>query len=691
MPRQHDKARRCKAIVGLQVLCGLLLACVVPAAAQPSPRPPLALSHRWQGGTLEPVLRAWRLRDGAALRQAAENGRALVEGGLQDGLWRLQLHVAGDPALAVDETQLAAHGGRVAAHGLDLVDIWLPLAALEPFLAAHPRVTFVQLPWRMVATVGPKTSEGAPLLRTPEMACLAADGTGTVVAVLDEGFEHLGEAAAAGEVPNLIGSLPGGSGDHGTMCCEVVADVAPGTAIYPTRTGTFAELQAFAKQLRAGSNPKGVSLVSHSAIWFGMSFGRHSGKACEVTDLVREGGVAWVNAAGNSSGGSFYRAAFSDSDGDGLHEFLPGVERLFFQQGGGRIQINLDWDDYDKRTVNLDLELWRQTGADKWELVDQSNLKANKYVPPMEQVAVDDAKAGNYALQVRAGGKVPQGMRLRIVSVGYGTAPFSVWHNNGNVYDPASCEGVLAVGAIQAGQYTTGPLEGYSSYGPTADGRLKPEVMAPTGVSTSRGAFYGTSAACPHAAGALAIWTAQTGQTAESLVPAMQDQAIPMGVAFPDESYGFGRVTLPPQSLGWDCSPTALPAPATCATACGSTGSRSCTQGCTWSPCEAPAEVCNGNDDDCDGSTDEGLSACTGGADASSGDSGPTDGEDGGTVDGVAAAADATAAAGGVAAPPTHDDGGCRSTPVRHGRSGWVLVAAVAFAVLRLQRARRAG
>ncbi len=44
-----------------------------------------------------------------------------------------------------------------------------------------------------------------------------------------------------------------------------------------------------------------------------------------------------------------------------------------------------------------------------------------------------------------------------------------------------------------------------------------------------------------------------------------------------------------------------------CTTACGSTGSRVCSGACAWGACAAPAETCNGRDDNCDGRTDEGC------------------------------------------------------------------------------------
>ncbi|MFO0651505.1 MAG: putative metal-binding motif-containing protein [Polyangiales bacterium] len=50
-----------------------------------------------------------------------------------------------------------------------------------------------------------------------------------------------------------------------------------------------------------------------------------------------------------------------------------------------------------------------------------------------------------------------------------------------------------------------------------------------------------------------------------------------------------------------------------CATACGSMGTRTCNPDCTWGPCAAPAETCNGRDDNCDGVVDNGF-ACAAGA-----------------------------------------------------------------------------
>ncbi|MFW5921179.1 MAG: putative metal-binding motif-containing protein, partial [Polyangiales bacterium] len=51
---------------------------------------------------------------------------------------------------------------------------------------------------------------------------------------------------------------------------------------------------------------------------------------------------------------------------------------------------------------------------------------------------------------------------------------------------------------------------------------------------------------------------------------------------------------------------------ASCTTSCGSTGSRTCQSDCTWEACIPPAESCNGEDDDCDGLVDEDFTCVPG-------------------------------------------------------------------------------
>ncbi len=69
-----------------------------------------------------------------------------------------------------------------------------------------------------------------------------------------------------------------------------------------------------------------------------------------------------------------------------------------------------------------------------------------------------------------------------------------------------------------------------------------------------------------------------------------------------------------------DADPAVHPAPLecrardrrSCSTTCGTTGSQTCDDTCTWGQCLGSRDGCNGVDDDCDGETDEDA-ACTAG------------------------------------------------------------------------------
>jgi len=88
----------------------------------------------------------------------------------------------------------------------------------------------------------------------------------------------------------------------------------------------------------------------------------------------------------------------------------------------------------------------------------------------------------------------------------------------------------------------------YSSRGPTNDGRMKPELVAPDGVSiTGSGGFpvpfFGTSAAAPHAAGVAALLLdADPSLSPSQISNVLQNTAVDLGSPGPDNSFGFGRI-----------------------------------------------------------------------------------------------------------------------------------------------------
>lgn len=106
---------------------------------------------------------------------------------------------------------------------------------------------------------------------------------------------------------------------------------------------------------------------------------------------------------------------------------------------------------------------------------------------------------------------------------------------------PADADEMLSVGAVTPERRNAG----FSSVGPSADGRVKPDVMAqgsPTMVVTERGtlmAAQGTSFACPLVAGLTAcLWQEHLQLTARQIVQLVR--SISDNAQHPDNVYGYG-------------------------------------------------------------------------------------------------------------------------------------------------------
>jgi subtilisin family serine protease len=117
----------------------------------------------------------------------------------------------------------------------------------------------------------------------------------------------------------------------------------------------------------------------------------------------------------------------------------------------------------------------------------------------------------------------------------------------GSLAIPADTDGAIAVGATY---WRDDAAEPFSSQGPTADGRLKPDLAAPDGVDTATylaegEQFYGTSASAPHVAGAIALLKARFGiYTMDQVVDILYGRAIDKGPSGRDNQYGRGRLDL---------------------------------------------------------------------------------------------------------------------------------------------------
>ncbi len=106
---------------------------------------------------------------------------------------------------------------------------------------------------------------------------------------------------------------------------------------------------------------------------------------------------------------------------------------------------------------------------------------------------------------------------------------------------PADADDILAVGAVSP----NGRNAAFSSVGPSADGRVKPDVMAPgspASVVTGRGTIIkdvGTSFSTPVVSGLVAcLWQALPGKTAREIIELVRRSG--NNYLTPDNIYGYG-------------------------------------------------------------------------------------------------------------------------------------------------------
>lgn len=150
----------------------------------------------------------------------------------------------------------------------------------------------------------------------------------------------------------------------------------------------------------------------------------------------------------------------------------------------------------------------------------------------------------------------------RLICAAMGNDGVKPWHY---LSSPADAEGILAVGAIAPDSTAAA----FSSYGPSADGRIKPEVAAP-GQSTvvflpqykdSLGTYIGglfngngTSFATPEIAGmAACLWQALPALSAAELRQLII--ASSSNYATPDARIGYG---IPNAAQAWKAAQTSL-------------------------------------------------------------------------------------------------------------------------------------
>jgi subtilisin family serine protease len=373
-------------------------------------------------------------------------------------------------------------------------------------------------------------------------------GRGIKVGVIDpDGFNGylnlLGNTLPPSELVHIFPEdaqfLNGSTGSHGTACAEIVHDMAPDAELYLAYSyGTEGGLGGAIDWMLAND----VKIISYSASSLvGPKDGK--GSAAEMVKKATDRGVLWVNSSGNYAQ-THLKMPFSDTDHNGWHEFPDGDEIMRIYPGEGGTAIGLSWNDVlNGATQNYDLYVLtpKPDGSGYDTLVSERSAQSGRASDhPFELLFNEFSPGGEYYLAIRA---VNSSAPTQFNLLGDGVE-FPYWMVDGSLGSPADSPDVLTVGATN---WQTDALEDYSSQGPTDDGRLKPEISAPAGVSSSvYGEFFGTSASAPHVAGAAAlVWNAYPTAGTSDIRDYLLQNALDLGPPGMDNGFGAGRLALP--------------------------------------------------------------------------------------------------------------------------------------------------
>jgi subtilisin family serine protease len=469
-----------------------------------------------------------------------------------------------DDTTAVQE-QLKGEGISInTAHG-NLLDIGIPVdlikerlesddpAAIFEELTELEHVTRVRLPKISTpdsslnlndqAPVYQMALESLPVINATAWHEAGFTGQGMRIGILDFGFDQyqdeLGNELPDSSMVTARSFIAGAEIDqtginHGTAVAEVIHAIAPDAylvfAAYSTDTEFYEAIDWLVSQ--------NVSIINHSG---GGAFGPRNGTGSDVQaiDRVVSNNIMWVNSSGNS-GSRHWRGKFTDTNGDGVHEFLSdgtyGMVFYPFYNTGLLVQ----WDDWDAMDQDLDVYVVDSTGEILYSsYITQDGSSGN---PPFEGVFYEFPDYGPYYLVIY-GTNVTRDITIDVFANYADFEPAFIVPEY-SLLSPSDAQSSFTICATN---WESGNLTDYSSQGPTVDGRLKPDMCGPTETySVAFGdEFAGTSNSSPQVAGAAALIRQAFPEFSVDQVKAfLLDRAEDRGPAGPDPQYGKGLLWM---------------------------------------------------------------------------------------------------------------------------------------------------
>ncbi len=427
--------------------------------------------------------------------------------------------------------------GVVETSYRNLLQMLVPVPQLA-ILADTPGVHLVRMPWYPLPAV---VSEGAQVIKADEWQTAGYTGEGVKVAILDGGFTGYSSLLGT-ELPASVTTQSFYAGSdieaytaHGTASAEIIYDIAPDADFYLVSFGTLVEMGNAVDWLIA----QGVDVISFSIGWPVGGPGDGTGIICEMVDDAHDAGILWSQSMGNYAK-KHWQGDFVDTEPDGWHNF-SGVDETntISVTSGDTITVTLKWDDTWGASGNdYDLLLYNASMI----LIYSSTDAQDGNDDPIEGFSATATYTGIYHIVID-GYYATETVNFHLYSYNH-DLEYPVASSSFSI--PADSPNAMTVGAVFWNNPIT--LESFSSHGPTKDGRVKPDLVAPDGVSTAiygGTGFFGTSASAPHAAGAAVLVKERYPSYTPAQIQAfLEDRAVELGAAGKDNLFGSGRLDL---------------------------------------------------------------------------------------------------------------------------------------------------